>query len=96
MTVPPKNGIALNNGVFFMENGETVRVQEIKDIDATEGHELTRDDAIDFWRGEYSYTFVLTRSLLRNMMRLVYGWKAKGPIRKRVLHKLWRARGWLG
>lgn len=90
--MPPKSGISLSNGVLFTENGEMVRIQEIEDINITEGHELTRDDAIDFWRGECSYTFVLTRSLLRNMMRLVYGWKAKGPIRKRALHKLWRAR----
>jgi hypothetical protein len=96
VNVPTKNEISLSNGVLFTEDGEMVRVEEIADETITEGPELTRSDAIDFWTGEWSGTFVLTRSLLRKMMRLVYGWRAKGPIRKRVLHRLWRARGWQG
>lgn len=92
--MPTKNGIRLSDGVLFTENGEMVRVEEIADATITEGLELTRSDAIDFWTGEWSGTVVLTRSLLSKMTRLVYGWKARGPIRKRVLHRLWRAFGW--
>lgn len=96
MNVPTKNGIRLSNGKLFTEDGELVRLEEIEDATIPEGPELTRSDAIDFWTGEWSWTVVLTGSLLRKMTRLVYGWKARGPIRKRVLHGLWRARGWQG
>jgi hypothetical protein len=94
VTVPTKNGIRLSDGVLFTENGEMVRLQDIGDETITEGPELTRSDAIDFWTGQWSGTVVLTRSFMRTMMRMVYGWRAKGPIRKRVLHRLWRAFGW--
>ena len=94
--MPTKNGISLSNGVLYTEDGEMVRLQDIGDATITEGPDLTRSDAIDFWTGEWSGTVVLTRSLLRKMTRLVYGWRARGPIRKRVLHKLWRAYGWQG
>lgn len=94
--MPTKNGISLSNGMLYTEDGEMVRLQDIGDADITEGPELTREDAIDFWTGKWSGTVVLTRSLLRIMTRLVYGWRAKGPIRKRALQKLWRATGWQG
>lgn len=94
--MPTKNEISLSEGKLFTEDGELVQLQDIGDATITEGPELTRSDAIDFWTGEWSGTVVLTRSLLRKMTRLVYGWKARGPIRKRVLHRLWRAFGWQG
>lgn len=88
--MPTKNGISLSNGVLYTEDGKMVRVENIGDADITEGSELTRENAVDFWTGEWSGTVVLTRSLLRKMMRLVYGWKASRPIRKRILERLWR------
>lgn len=94
--MPTKNGISLSDGMMFTEDGEMVHVQDIWDATITEGPELTQENAIDFWTGEWSGTVVLTGSLLRKMIRLVYGWRAKGPIRKRALQKLWRASGWQG
>lgn len=41
---------------------------------------------------EFSFNIKMSISALRSLNKLVYGWKAKGPIRRRVLRKLWGVR----
>lgn len=43
---------------------------------------------------EYCVEVNVSMRMRRTFERIVYGWKARGPIRKRVLHKLWRGRVW--
>lgn len=47
---------------------------------------------------EYTVTVTMDNAVgfLRQMMRLAYGWKACGPIRKRVIQRLWKRHGIMG
>lgn len=96
------NGIELSSGALYMDmHGQMVKAEVTEFTDTT----ATWDEAPpecghyipdSWWRGEWSGTIELTRSFMRTMMRMVYGWRTKGPIRKRALQKLWRASGWQG
>lgn len=47
---------------------------------------------------EYTVTVTMNNAVAfkRQMMRLAYGWKARGPIRKRVIQRLWKQYGLMG
>lgn len=36
-----------------------------------------------------SFSMKLGISAVKSLTKAAYGWKAKGPIRKKILHKLW-------
>lgn len=44
---------------------------------------------------EYTATCTMenSRTFTRTIIRLAYGWRAKGPVRKRALMKLWQKYG---
>ena len=41
---------------------------------------------------EITGTFTMRPHVKKFMMRTLYGWKARGPIRYRTLHRLWERR----
>lgn len=48
-----------------------------------------------WFRDEICGTFNMSRTAHKTFMRMCYGWKAKGPLRLRVLRKLWKKAGML-
>lgn len=102
--MPFRNGVQFDLGNVYLCNpdGDVVGefsgmkladIQEFDDTCCTEdpGEEIW--GKIDFSR-EISFTghFDGGAMQISRMWKILYGWKAKGPVRKRVLEKLWGLR----
>lgn len=78
------------------ETFNTVEVTDFTDVTTT--IEDNPPECINYipnswFRDEICGTFNMSRTAHKTFMRMCYGWKAKGPIRLRVLRKLWKKVG---
>lgn len=102
--MPLGNGIQFDLGNVYLCNHDgdvvgkfsgmkLVDIQEFDDTYCTEERSEDIWGKIDFNR-EISFTGHFDGGTMRisRMWKILYGWKAKGPVRKRVLDKLWGLR----
>lgn len=95
--MPTKLGFG---GVLIWDGGTfaPVEVSDFTDVTTT-----IKDDPPEcinyipnsWFRDEICGTFNISRTAHKTFMRMCYGWKAKGPMRIRVLRKLWKKGGML-
>lgn len=80
--------LSIDNVGFYTKDGELVtRLENVETFDPTNEEMCLTTNSWDY---SVSAVFDFNRSMMRLLYKITYGWKAKGPIRKRVLHKLWR------
>ena len=83
------------NKAFIAIPGGTFEPVNIQDVNVIADETLAPGE-IAFDRvnvnQEITGTFLLPQYFRKRLMRELYGWKAKGPIRYRVLHRLWRSK----
>ena len=101
--MPFGNGIQLDLGSVYLYNpdGDVVgefpdmKLADIQEFDDTCYTEAPKDEIwgkIDFNK-EISFSCRYEPTMrISHIWKILYGWKAKGPVRKRVLGKLWGLR----
>lgn len=101
--MPPENGIQFDLGNVYLRNpdGDVIvefsnmklaDIQEFDDTCYTEAPEGEVHGKIDYNK-EISFSCRYEPTMpISHMWKILYGWKAKGPVRKRVLGKLWGLR----
>lgn len=89
-----QSGISFGSGVFMWDDHG-----QMKPVEVAEFTETTLEEAPpecghyipdSWWHDEICGTFNMSRPHFRAFQRIAWGWRAKGPIRKRVLKSLWK------
>lgn len=95
--MPDGSPITLHNAFLYFEDGSPVRVTEMQEIDltTTETAEESEQNTISIaMPQEVVVNFTMSkRARLRMWNLFVYGWRAKGHLRKKALQKALRMRG---
>lgn len=98
--MPYNNGFGIDiNGVYLCDSNGAVlgKMENIEDFQAGICEPCGNENAvwsngIDFEK-EYTCSFGVSSSRAWNCLnRILLGWKAKGPIRRRLIYKLLKAR----
>ena len=95
--MPDGSPITLHNAFLYFGDGSPVRITEMQEIDltTTETAEEAEQKTISIARPqEVTVNFRMSIRAQRRMYNLfVYGWRAKGHLRKKALQKALRMRG---
>ncbi len=90
--MPIENGIKYDVGVLMWESGgkvEPVKVTEFSEIALNDPPEYVNYIPNAWFHDEICGTFNMSSMAFKRFQRACYGWRAKGPLRIRVLRKLW-------
>ena len=96
--MPFKNNssVKLEDAWIYTQDGEpimnvkdTVVFDDITTLSNEYQDEQSNGGFKGFCPNEYTYFIINSNRNWKNLVWAVYGWKASGPIRKRVLHRLW-------
>jgi hypothetical protein len=101
--MPFRNGIQFDLGNVYLCNPDGDVVREFSNMKLADVQEFddtcyTEDPGEDIW-GKIDYNKEISFNCrfgdtmqISRMWKILYGWKAKGPVRKRVLGRLWGLR----
>ena len=92
--MPTKLGFG---GVLIWDGGTfaPMKVSDFTDVTTTiedDPPECTNYIPNSWFRDEICGTFNISSRSFKRFQKACYGWKAKGPMRVRVLRKLWKMR----
>lgn len=82
----------ISDMVMYSVDGTPFRLGNIKDVTTFDPGDPEGDQvAITFAQPkEYTATMTIHGNIRRILNKILYGWKASGPVRKRVLERQWR------
>ena len=91
--MPTENNINNEVGVLMWESGgkvEPVKVTKFFEIALDDPPECVNYIPNAWFRDGICGTFNMSSRAFKRFQRACYGWEAKGPLRIRVLRKLWK------
>lgn len=83
------------NKVFIASTDGTFEPIDFTDVKEIEDEVVPNDENVVTRINtdcDFSHSFTIRKTQLKRLMRILYGWKAKGPIRCHALNKLWDKR----
>lgn len=82
----------ISDMVMYSVDGTPFRIGALKDVTTFDPGDPEGDQvAFTFAKPkEYTATMTIHGNIRKMLNKIMYGWRASGPIRKRVLERLWR------